>query len=100
MDSLNVRHGYVLVGGSFYSLDITGATATQLRAINNSNQVGGVYTDSNGTQHAFVAQLQGVVPEPGAFALAGLGLTLLAAARVFAKRTPASKAILGRPSGE
>src|SRR5438067_658662 len=55
-------HGFVYTNGVFTTFDFPGAACTTGLAINNLGQVGGVYYDSVGRAHGFVAT---PVPESG-----------------------------------
>jgi probable HAF family extracellular repeat protein len=54
IDSNQVNHGWLLVGGVFVQLDFPGSTFTQALGLNNMGQVVGVYTDAGGQNHGFV----------------------------------------------
>jgi hypothetical protein len=56
------NHGFLDIGGTFTTIDVTGALATSVYVINNSGQIVGRYSDSTGN-HGFLAA-PSVVPEP------------------------------------
>ena len=54
IDSTNTNHGFEIIGGNLFTLDVPNSTFTQALGLNNKGQVVGVYTDQSGNQHGFV----------------------------------------------
>jgi hypothetical protein len=54
IDSNQVNHGFVLMGGTILNLNYPGATFTQAFGVNNLNEVVGTYIDTSANQHGFV----------------------------------------------
>lgn len=50
------NHGFLLVGRQLRTIDLDGATATALTAINAQGDIVGGYTDANGVAHAFLLE--------------------------------------------
>jgi probable HAF family extracellular repeat protein len=48
------RHGFLYESGTITQLDVTGATVTQPRAINNAGEIVGDWTDTAGMTHGFL----------------------------------------------
>ncbi len=70
-----MQHGYLKDGSSFTTIDVPGATNTFAHGPNAAVQVVGLFLDSQGTYHGYVAT---PVPEPSTLALVGVSaLTLL-----------------------
>lgn len=53
------NHGFLLVGHQLRTIDVDGATATALTAINAQGDIVGGYTDANGVAHAFLLERRG-----------------------------------------
>ena len=53
------NHGFLLDGQNFTTIDVSGATATALTAINARGDVVGGYTDTNGHTHGFLLDWHG-----------------------------------------
>jgi len=53
------NHGFLLVGNHLTSIDVPGANATSLTAINVQGDMVGGFTDSNGLAHAFLLERHG-----------------------------------------
>jgi hypothetical protein len=77
-DSTTSQHGffYNTKTGKYTFLDdpsegfFNGVEVTQITGINNSGQISGFYTDTNGIAHSFLAS---PVPEPTSWLLTGIG---------------------------
>jgi hypothetical protein len=54
IDSAGKNHGFLLVKGTFFTLDFPGATLTQAFGLNNEDDVVGAYTDAAGLTHGFI----------------------------------------------
>jgi uncharacterized membrane protein len=68
---LNGRFGFLDKGGVFSTIAFPGATGTEVYGINDQGDIVGAYQDAGGVIHGFEAA---PVPEPGTFALLGVGL--------------------------
>ena len=70
VDAAGDRHGFVLSGGVYTTLDVPAADGfTVAQGINNAGQVAGLYRDEDGTSHGFVLYKGAytTVDVPGAF---------------------------------
>ena len=77
----------MLSGGVFTTIQVPGASATEIYGINDHGMIVGDYIDGDGDLHAFIATS---VPEPSSALLAGVAFSLIAAwAR---RRRPGRKA--------
>jgi uncharacterized membrane protein len=53
------NHGFLLIGDQLRTIDVDGAAATALTAINSQGDIVGGYTDANGAAHAFLLERHG-----------------------------------------
>ena len=72
-DGGGVQHGYVDIGGMFYSFDPAGSAGTTINGVNDLGQIVGFYTDANDNTIGFVGTVASV-PEPATLMLVGAGL--------------------------
>ena len=54
VDTDNNRHGFLLSGGSYTTLDVPGAVFTVAQGINNAGQIVGLYLGTDDTFHGFI----------------------------------------------
>jgi len=55
-DTAGKTHGFVYADGAFSTVDVAGASATELTRIKNWGQVTGIYTDALGEEHGLTGQ--------------------------------------------
>jgi hypothetical protein len=55
LDSAGVKHGFVQLGGTYYTIDPPGSASTDIRRLNSAGSLAGFYSDHYGSTHAFVA---------------------------------------------
>jgi len=72
-----VEHSFVDISGVFNSFDYTGSKSSSAKGLNDYGQIVGEYTDVNGVQHGYLAQ----VPAPATLWLFSIGLVGLVAFR-------------------
>ena len=53
-DASNVTHGFLLSGGNYTTIDVSGSVATVPQYVNTLGQVVGFYTDANNVTHGFL----------------------------------------------
>lgn len=72
-DSMGTMHGFVYIGGVFYTVDDPSGVAgkTVINGVNDLGQLVGFYTNANDATVGFVAT---PTPEPGTLALMGAGM--------------------------
>jgi uncharacterized membrane protein len=59
IDSRGINHGFLLIAGTFKTLDFPGSTFTQALGLNNKGLVVGAYLDSGGNSHGFIYDTNG-----------------------------------------
>jgi putative ABC transport system substrate-binding protein len=70
-------HGFLLNGSGYTTLDVPGATETFPSKINDAGEIVGAYFIAHGSDHAFLATPQAVVPGPATGLLFATGLVVL-----------------------